>query len=261
MDEMPYAGNLGGVEQPDDGRRSFSSDIFGPGGGRGAAAKYAGGKKFRELAEKHYANIPYPVWIAPMAGIGMGVTDALDGGHRSGVRPLDGEAREFLRTQGFTGAERLGDGDLVIAVTVNSSLHTVLGTPWMIFHAMFDGYGGINELIPDYFNIYNAFYEGAADPGALDDIIPAIQGERWYGTGGVLTMASARGRGLSTGSDAIAEMMCQELLTSTGLKLNLDVVEDEEELKSWESLRMRIKKIADDFRKNARGKLLTIAVN
>ena len=67
LQEMPYAGSLGGGEHPDPERRS---GITGARNNPKAALRFAGSARFRSLAEKHLENIRHPVWFAPLGGAG-----------------------------------------------------------------------------------------------------------------------------------------------------------------------------------------------
>lgn len=79
---------------------------------------------------------------------------------------------------------------------------------------------------------------------------------------------------LGGGSDPLAEMMCQELLTKSGLRLDFDAMKvpkgsswhgetyDPDELrKTIIALGQRVKQMAADFRRNARGKFIITATN
>ena len=73
-------------------------------------------------------------------------------------------------------------------------------------------------------------------------------------------MASARAKEISSIFDAVVEMMCQELLTSSGLRLDLEAV-DAEYHEPLLALSDIVKQCADEFRQNIGGKLIIVAVN
>jgi len=77
-----------------------------------------------------------------------------------------------------------------------------------------------------------------------------------------LTMASARNGQLSSGGDILAEMMCQELLTKGGLRIDFNTVQEKPEMaRAIRALARHVKRMAADFRRNAQGKLIVTATN
>lgn len=278
VDEMAYAGNLGVVRGEDQETDSFiTGNIARKGANRMGAEKYTGTRKFRELAEKHFANIPYNVWLAPLVGhpSEAGVSDDPEDGGRGDVMDLVPDGIQKLEELGFEAPARVSDRDLVILYTSMTTDANVLASPWMILHSIFDTNSMTDELVPGYRDLLDLLTFGDIEdeelmlfanltdnPGPADALIST------------LTMASARNGKLSGGSDPLAEMMCQELLTKGGLQLNLDamVVPEEEswsgELYDADELRetivalgRRVKRMAADFRRNAQGKLIITATN
>jgi hypothetical protein len=77
-----------------------------------------------------------------------------------------------------------------------------------------------------------------------------------------LTMNSARSGQIGSGSDILPEMMCQELITRGGLKINFGPVSDKPRIeRALRELASQVKKMAADFRRNAQGKLIVTATN
>ena len=77
-----------------------------------------------------------------------------------------------------------------------------------------------------------------------------------------LTMNSARSGQVGSGADILPEMMCQELITRGGLKINFEPVRDNPRIeRALRELASRVKKMAADFRRNAQGKLIVTATN
>jgi hypothetical protein len=261
LQEMPYAGNLGGGEHPDPERYGEFQ------GGRKnprAAVKFAGSGRFRSLAEKHLANIDHPVWFAPVGGPGESLYfDSQDDEdesetsyYRLRVMDLVPDGIEKLERLGFESPARVGGGDTVILYGTTSADRATLGTPWMIFHAIFDSMGGAGWLVPDYGDPENeAAWELGDEVEILYDVVDLSS---WLPA---LTMASARAGRIDQYKDALAEMMCQELLTSGGFRINDDAPVEPEYLEALHALEPHVKGWADDFRRNMRGKLIIVSVN
>jgi len=261
LQEMPYAGNLGGGEHPDPERYSEFQ------GGRKnsrAAVKFAGSGRFRSLAEKHLANIGHPVWFAPVGGAGESLFfDSQDDEdesetsyYRLRVLDLVPDGIEKLERLGFESPARVGGDDTVILYGSTSAEKGTLGTPWMIFHAIFDSTGGADELVPDYGDPESqAAWELEDEVGILYDVTDLSS---WRPA---LTMASARAGRIDQYKDALAEMMCQELLTSGGFRINDDAPVEPEYLDALRILQSHVKGWANAFRRNMRGKLIIVGVN
>ena len=278
VDEMAYAGDLGVVRGEDQETDSFiTGNIARKGANRMGAEKYTGTRKFRELAEKHFANIPYNVWLAPLIGhpSEAGVSDDPEDYGRGVMVDLVPDGIERLERLGFKAPARVGGDDLVILYTSMTTDANVLASPWMILHSIFDTNSMTEDLVPGYRELVDLLTIGDSEDEELelfanltDNPGPA------RALISTLTMASARNGELSGGSDPLAEMMCQELLTKSGLRLNLDAMEapkgpswhggsyDPDELRETiVALGRRVKQMAADFRRNARGKLIITATN
>ena len=276
--EAPYAGDLGVVRGEDQETDSFiTANIAQKGANRPGSAKYPTTRKFRELAEKHFSNIPYGVWLAPLIGhpSDAGVSADPRGPRRGAVVDLVPDGIKRLERLGFKAPARVGGDDLVILYTSMTTDAGVIASPWMIFHSIFDTNSMTAKLMPGYRELveFLTFGEPEDDelmlfsnltdnPGPADALVST------------LTMASARAGDLGGGSDPLAEMMCQELLTKSGLRLDLDAMKvpkrsswsgetyDPDELRETIiALGQRVKQMAADFRRNARGKLIITATN
>lgn len=277
LQEMPYAGNF----EPASGERkasNFEDDAeafdyrFNPSG----AERYARSKKFRALAEKHFSHIPFPVWIAPLIGgaartevPGYGATALGYGGGRSRqmVTPLVGEGLAALRDQGFSGVDSVDPrSDLVIMASTTTGARVLLGSPWMIFHSIFHDEIGRQELAPTLNSLCDIAREagGGSIPAEHAELLRSvISVENSHGRFfPALTMASARSGVVADfgEQDALAELMCQELLTGRGVRFNESRIKPEDR-EAFELLETYIKLAADEFRRAAPGNLITVSVN
>jgi len=265
LQEMPYAGDLGigrdGYDDTDDDMDSMSfQSSEGGGPNRAGAEKFARSARFRKLAEKNLANIPGSVWIAPLIGIGRGagVDDDPSGSTQNRVRltPLVPDGIETLERLGFEAPARVGGDDTVILYSSMTTQKGFVATPWMIFHSMLDSGDSVDRISPLYQELSDIFI-------GLDDAPPeirAITGEnedRWVRA---LTMASARKGEIGTTSDALAEIVCQELLTKGGFQVN-PAGAAPEYVEALQALKPYIRRIADEVRSSIRGTLVATAVN
>ena len=255
VDEMAYAGSLGVRQSPDEEGTSFFSVEVADEPNRPGAEKFARSRRFRTLAEKHFANIPGNVWVAPLIGIADDVYDSADDTRVRAV-PLVPDGIERLEELGYEAPARVGRDDIVILYTTMSTGKSIMATPWMIFHAMFDNVDLGGSLCPSYSELFSSIvYEDTDDP----DLILLGGGEA-AGWAGALTMKSARDGLVELATDAFAEIMCQELLTSGGFQIN-DRGAAPKYVEALHALKPHIKRCADEFRQNIRGKLVTVAVN
>ena len=266
MDEMAYAGDLGvryGEDQETDG--FITANIARRGANRPGAAKYTQSRKFRELAERHFANIPYNVWTAPLIGLGdeMGVSDDPENYNRGDVMDLFPAGIRKLESLGFQDLDRVGPNDLVILYSSMTTDPTFLASPWMILHSIFDTNAMSSNLVPGYREIIDLVTFGDSEDEELEPLMNLTDNYRASkALVSALTMKSARDMQLAGGSDPVAEMMCQELLTKRGLQLNVDAIAGSDALRdAIRALGRRVKKMAADFRQNAQGKLIITATN
>lgn len=273
--EEAYAGGLGfayekGIEPESDESEPQEDDEWQrhvQDRARGAQ-RYARSGRFKKLAEKHYANLPFPVWTAPYIGNLDDISTVADSSrrcYRMNVMKLGTDGKEFLRSHGYK-TEGVGDDDLVILYTTGVADSAVMATPWMIIHAIFDSADCANLLAPGYFWISDALAAGRGYTESMGydvkTFLKSMAGDYEVSWQGYLTMKSARDMNINSPSDALAEMMCQELLTQGGLRLDLEGLDEKDPLRrdlTW--LAEQVKSNAAEFRKRARGKLIAIAVN
>jgi len=160
----------------------------------------------------------------------------------------------------------VGSGDLVILYSAMVTDINFLATPWMVMHSIFDTNSMTEELIPGYQALNNMIVFGDTEPED-DALMPLMNltdnAEASEYVVRRLTMASARNELLAGGGDILAEMMCQELLTKGGLRINFTTAPEKENAlsKAIRALASRVKLMAADFRRNAQGKLIVTATN
>ena len=266
LQEMPYAGDLGISHSTDQESESFiSSNLSAAGVNRKGAEKYARSGRFKTLAKRHFDNIPYNVWVAPLIGIGYGagVNDDPEDGARGRVLDLVPDGVEKLERLKFEAPSRVGPDDLVILYSSMGTDTSFLATPWMVMHSIFDTNSMTDELIPGFQEL-NALLVYGSDE---DDVFMPLNNltDNYEATQDVvqtLTMASARSGQVAGAGDVLAEMMCQELLTKGGLRIDFNTVQEKPEMeRAIRELGRRVKRMAADFRRNAQGKLIVTATN
>jgi hypothetical protein len=259
LQEMPYAGSLG-VRHSDSDEESFFASESPIGSNRKGAEKYAQSARFRNLAKKHFANIPYNVWVAPLIGVGAGVNDYVNFRQvRTNMVSLAPDGIRMLKDLGFNAPDQVGVDDVVILYTSMAMDKGFIATPWMIFHSMFDAAETQALHAPLFAKLADAITMGEETEDLPDPALEPLSrdDEAWFGA---LTMASARKGKIGATTDAIAEIMCQELLTAGGFQIN-DEGAEEEYIEALHSLKPFIKACADEFLLNIRGKLLIVSVN
>ena len=266
LQEMPYAGDLGISHSTDQESESFiSSNLSAAGVNRKGAEKYARSGRFKTLAKRHFDNIPYNVWVAPLIGIGYGagVNDDPEDGARGRVLDLVPDGIKLLERLKFEAPARVGPDDLVILYSSMGTDTSFLATPWMVMHSIFDTNSMTDELIPGFQEL-NALLVYGSDE---DDVFMPLNNltDNYEATQDVvqtLTMASARSGQVAGAGDVLAEMMCQELLTKGGLRIDFNTVQEKPEMeRAIRELGRRVKRMAADFRRNAQGKLIVTATN
>ena len=256
VDEMPYMGSMGPVrskQKPDDepalGRRNLKG-----------AEKLATSSRFQKLAAKHFANIPGNVWVAPLVGVGADVVVPQDDREtRFRVENLAGGGVETLTGMGFSIPEGFSTDDTVILYSAETSERGFIATPWMIVHAIFDSNGDVegSMLSPTWKELQYSVGEGYGRSQFEAELGPLIGADDWFEA---LTMASARNGEIGGAPDALAEIMCQELLTRGGFVFNEDAL-DPEMLPAMEFMQALVKRAAGEVRKNIKGKLLIVAAS
>jgi hypothetical protein len=269
LQEMPYAGDLGISHSTDQESVSSTGRLSAGGVNRAGAEKYARSGRFKTLAKRHFDNIPYNVWVAPLIGVGYGagVNDDLEDGDRGRVLDLVPDGIKLLERLKFEAPSRVGTGDLVILYSAMTTDRDFLATPWMVMHSIFDSNSMTDKLIPGFQEL-NALLTYGSDEGLdEDDVFMPLNNltdnyENTRAVASTLTMASGRSGQVAGSGDILAEMMCQELLTKSGLRMNFEPVRDNPEIEAAvRELARRVKRMAADFRRNAQGKLIVTATN
>ena len=269
MSEMAWAGSLGDQtgEEEEKSRSSVNTDKPNWKG----AKTYSKSKKFAELAKKYYANIPFAVWTAPYIGpTGVGssfhkkygiASDLEDGTGRAArliIKDLSNDGLNLLNKIGYNTEKINTNNDLVILYSNIGTDVTFLATPWIIFHSIFDSSTDTKNISPTFSELFDSLYMGE---GEFSELF-YLDSFEWSSA---LTMKSAReGLELIT-SDALAEIMTQELLTKGGFRYNEDALNlqngDVNEVELFKKLKILIKQAADEFRQNSKGKLLIVTIN
>jgi len=132
-------------------------------------------------------------------------------------------------------------------------------------HSIFDTNSMTEELIPGFreLNAWLVYGDAEIEDDALMPLVNLTDNsEATEDVTQTLTMASARNGQLAGGGDILAEMMCQELLTKGGLRINFNTVQEKPALeRAIRALARHVKRMAADFRRNAQGKLIVTATN
>lgn len=246
VDEMAYAGSLGSRPSPEPRKLSYFSGELEGGPNPQGAEKFARSGRFKVLAEKHLANIPYPVWFAPLIGSLPRFNDLND---RGVVMPLFPNGIERLKELGYDVPSEIQEDDVVILYTTMTTDRDFLATPWMIFHAMFDNGPGDRLCNPHDDYMLDPLYSGVSEDDSQNML-------------SAFTMRSAREGILVTWAtaDITAELMCQALLTRGGIKFNFDAA-DPAYHDNLRQLAQNFNREADEFRRNMKGKFFIVAVN
>jgi len=252
LQEMPYADSLESRDSPEPDMISLATSFYPE--NRSGAKKFASSKRLKHLAKKHFSNIRNNIWLVPMIGAMPSLVS--EDFRRMIAEPLRPDGMDRLKALGYALPNGIKGDDVVILYTSMVSAKYALATPWMIFHAMFDTAPETMSLCPSFMQIEDLYNEMPEERFENPDIAH-LSNPDWFGA---LTMASARANEIASISDAYVEMMCQELLTRRGLRLNLEAVDDEyhEPLLALSGI---IKQCADEFRQNIGGKLIIVAVN
>lgn len=266
VDEMAYMGRLGVAyddhvknppEDEDEMRLSFGAGEEGP--NPKGAERYAKSKRFNDLAVKTFRHFPYDVWAVPYIGSGtaLGVFDSSDDG-RIRIENLRPDGIEILKDLGIDGGERVKDNALVIVYTTMTTRKVSLHSPWIILHSMFHAMGSEEAQDLEEWSYDWAKKHGMDNYYALEDALAST-----------LTMHSARTGDIDGDTGLFAEMIVQQLGTSTGLVLDPKAlklnprsnISREETLDYIYGVSERVQQLAERFRKKASGKLIIVAVN
>jgi len=263
INEMPYGGSLGLVKGSGDSSMSGFSDSFGE--NRPGAENFAKSSRFGKLAQKYFGRISNNAFVAPYVGDIKGLHDAVSGDDSlTRVKLLNLKSEiHTLENYGFSIPENLNpESDTVILYTTNSASKGILATPWMLIHAIFDSNYAYTNLTPSLGQIVSEISDdferkkyAIGGDGGFDD---------GYDWSSLLTMKSARDGQIDNQSDAYAEIMCQEILTTGGFRIDVRKATSRGLLMCAGNLlrlKPRITKCANEFLSNIKGKLIILAAN
>jgi len=291
--EMAFKKNLGTVDSADDQFSSFNKiaatdnyeflgdyerPVFDPGAikrmnkQKKAASVYAKGSSFNKEAEKRFGYMNAKVCVLAQIGsfcfkngtISKSQFNKFVGRQRGNfdsrlkISPLNQSAKNFLKkVKPDIDLSTIEDNDCIIYYQtdfINIGNHKFQMTPWMIMHAIFDSELMRNKLTKlghDIGNLQNT------SPGFSKRVID------------ILTMKSAitqrkgpvphqqeqyRNYFLN---DDLAEMVCQELLTKNGLRLNIAGLTDYE-VEYLKNLKQKVSEVAKWFDNYIKGKLIVV---
>ena len=264
IDEMAWGGHVGIGSDPIDPRYADDPEIVNStfasrlelGGNRDHARRYVAGPAWAKLARQHYANLPFTLWTAPYIGAGYStmsrdfrpdasasadLDDEID--NRMKLMPLR-EGLPILRDLGYD-TKGVGTDDFVVLFTTAMTDKDFLGSPWMLFHAFFDGgTPAISQLVPGWRDIWQRF---------------SVSMEPYMTMKAARTKYFTKNPGTSA-RDIAAEAMCQELLTRGGFTLQSNK-KGNPPPKRMQELVPIVKEAAENFRRNAPGHLVTVVLN
>lgn len=253
LDEMPFGGSLGAIVGPahpdernhDRARRDSASVV-----------KYTQSGLWMKQAEAYYINVPITIWVATFAGWPDRVFGDLGirfGEHRrADVVPMR-VGKQALLGAGYEPhlVNGVGDDDLILCVSGGELIPGGLPSAWIVMHSIFDSQEerSVMNLVPSFRKVRKLCHVVNDIPGAL-------------------TMKSARTDTLGGPDDAAAEMVVQQLITRSRFRPNVDAVisnsrrvgTPEQKLAELEELRDAVKQTADEFGKNARGKVIFVQI-
>jgi len=269
IDEMAWGGHIGMAEdepypQAPDYVSGEVSDLNDAPGSRSRSKKYAGSEKWATQALRLYGNLPFTLWTAPY--IGRGQTDNPGEGKldAQGIMPTTvnydynpdayrvrafplADSMDKLAALGYD-VTQVSPNDVVILYTSASTDKSVIPSPWMIFHSIFDSADSSDD----------------SDAPTLRRLVPSWSSARWAvddSLGPWMTMYSARRGLIGTQADAVSEAMAQELLDRRGFHLAPANKRGKPPPKAYERAIALIKAAGDEFRANAPGHLITVLVN
>ena len=264
MNEMPYGGNLGPVKGSDEPSTSGFSDTYGE--NRPAAEKFSKSESFKKLAEKHFAKIDNNIFIAPYIGDIDGMYDFASntvGMDRVRISELENKGIKTLQGFGFSIPKNLNEQfDTVILYSTNSASKGIFATPWMLVHAIFDSESLYRELTPGWASVVQQIsseWDTKKSPIGGDGGF-----EDGYNWSKLLTMKSARNGEIYSQSDAYAEIMCQEIFTTSGFQIDKSKATTAKLARCAKELELLKKSVIEgsgEFKRNIKGKLIMVAVN
>lgn len=258
--EMPYAGTkptvFGKEPQMQSRLASFAGDTTNLAG----VHKYMQSSKWKKLAKQAYVNFPYPVWIVPFAGAELDSSlSTIHGGFNSSMHGMGRgqlmtheEAAGLFDSLGVDVSDIEPDAFIVFAISTVAA-KDILPSPWMIFHAIFDD--DVNDAFDlNTYSVLNDVFEGEM----VDDLDLPGAG---FPMAALMTMKSAREELIDNEGDAIAELMCQAILTHGGVKFRTELVDDNHEVLEWlADVKRRVDALGREVIQRAKGKVLIISV-
>ena len=283
--EAPFAGDLGSIESETDDDISFlgavsvgttpygilnndKKDKSKLGRQKKAARHYATGKAFKEEAEKRYRHLDANVFVLSQIGSFSFKPGTVSKTKRKEFLPsgidkrvtfnkLGEKAFNFLKqVKPDIDLSKVKDTDTIIYYqtdAIGNKHQTYKMTPWMIFHAIIDSVEFRKKLM-DSTGI--EFYEGLGGP------LHSIRHVYDIMTTGSSNVKKNFGSKAQLGTryptdDAIAEMICQELLTKKGVYFNDEGFSADEQDHLFR-VGLHIKKIANWFQEYIQGKLIVV---
>ena len=219
-------------------------------------------------------NFPYPVVFVPIFGSSYegfgsdpmgneGILDPKMGGIEVGLGREYGRVENVSRQKSFEIMKNLGYKEkdfqkitpetFLILFTVETVMNPeFLGTPWMVMHAIADSGEDQGE---------NWFRSGKYSLADIEDI-PFMMNNSWdIEWSECLTVKSARDGLLGSPGDAIAEMFCQEVLTTKGFRWNQQgAIKQGFTYDIMNQISLIVKDVANNFKNSMRGKNLIVAV-
>ena len=211
------------------------------------------GKKFNDDAVKLYKNLSVPIYVVPVWSF---KPSDLDG---EGVRVSAGEDAQGLQRYGLSPdrAEALeqarASGAAIFVVQVARLDKGNLPTPWMIVHAMFDTQQANSPVLGE---MWMDVYRAGSDE---DEFVNAFEEDDGELMQRALTMKSARDGQIRAYTDAIAEILTQAVLTTSGFRYN------ETGDPRMDSLMANVARVVaparQEFEAQIAGKVLTVGVH
>tara|TARA_B100000035_G_scaffold307644_1_gene311209 strand:- start:3297 stop:4226 length:930 start_codon:yes stop_codon:yes gene_type:complete len=283
--EAPFAEDLGSIESETDDDISF---LGGVSSGiapymiqdadeetkkkiarqKKAARHYATGKSFKEEAKKRYKYLDANVFVLSQIGSFSFKPGTVSNTKRreflpSGVQKrvtfnkLGEKAFNFLKqVKPDIDLSKVKNTDTIIYYqtdAIGSKQQTYKMTPWMIIHAIIDSLS-FRRKLSELTNI--DFYKGLSGPLHPTKYVYDIM------TTGSSNVKKNFGSKAQLGTryptdDAIAEMICQELLTQKGVHFNREGLSLEEN-GDLDKIEFHIKEIANWFQEYMQGKLIVV---
>lgn len=207
-DRDPEDKTIAAVSKKDDGRNVYNDKPHHV--NHRSVEKYFGSPMFKQLAIKTYKFLSVPIYLVTQYTRNVNLRQRTEQGSAK-------LAQGILKSQKKEIKNALKAGAAVFVVQAEGLGNGFWPTPWMIIHAVYD-----NDI---------DFDKTKHKVASLAKSIEGKFQELSLTWNDVLTMKSARNKLIGeTGDDAVAEMYCQAILTSTGfnfIKTGNQTVNDE----------------------------------